>query len=62
MSRAFGRGPNVDGCPCTADKIAHFGVLDPATDFIQKAFTPSQLSSKVHEILTRGLSVSAGRA
>ena len=45
----------------TADKIAHHGVLDPETDFIQKPFTPSQLSSKVREMLTRGSSASAGR-
>jgi PAS domain S-box-containing protein len=45
----------------TADKIAHHGVLDPETDFIQKPFTPKQLSSKVREILTRGSSASAGR-
>jgi two-component system cell cycle sensor histidine kinase/response regulator CckA len=34
----------------TADKIAHHGVLDPGTDFIQKPFTPKQLSGKVREI------------
>jgi two-component system cell cycle sensor histidine kinase/response regulator CckA len=45
----------------TADKIAHHGVLDTETDFIQKPFTPRQLSSKVREILTRGTSASAGR-
>ena len=45
----------------TADKIAHHGVLDPETDFIQKPFTPRQLSSKVREILTRGTSASADR-
>jgi two-component system, cell cycle sensor histidine kinase and response regulator CckA len=44
-----------------ADKIAHHGVLDPETDFIQKPFTPMQLSNKVAEILTRGSSASAGR-
>ncbi len=38
----------------TADRIAHHGVLDPETDFIEKPFTPRQLSSKVREILTRG--------
>jgi DNA-binding NtrC family response regulator len=38
----------------TADGIAHHGVPDPETDFIQKPFTPRQLSSKVREILTRG--------
>jgi DNA-binding response OmpR family regulator len=37
----------------TADKIAHHGVLDPETDFIQKPFTPKQLSGKVREILKR---------
>jgi two-component system, cell cycle sensor histidine kinase and response regulator CckA len=45
----------------TADKIAHHGVLDTETDFIQKPFTPRQLSSKVREILTRGSSASAAR-
>ncbi len=40
----------------TADRIAHHGVLDPATDFIEKPFTPTQLSGKVREILTRGSS------
>ncbi len=39
-----------------ADRIAHHGVLDPETDFIEKPFTPTQLSSKVREILTRGSS------
>jgi two-component system cell cycle sensor histidine kinase/response regulator CckA len=38
----------------TADKIAHHGVLDPETDFIQKPFTPKQLSGKVRDILKRG--------
>jgi two-component system cell cycle sensor histidine kinase/response regulator CckA len=40
----------------TADKIAHHGVLDPETDFIQKPFTPKQLCAKVREILKRGSS------
>jgi len=40
----------------TADKIAHHGVLDSETDFIQKPFTPMQLSSKVREILEHGSS------
>ncbi len=40
----------------TADKIAHHGVLDPEIHFIPKPFTPGQLSSKVLEILERGLS------
>jgi two-component system cell cycle sensor histidine kinase/response regulator CckA len=45
----------------TADKIVHLGVLDLETDFIRKPFTPSQLSGKVREILTRGLSANAAR-
>jgi two-component system, cell cycle sensor histidine kinase and response regulator CckA len=49
----------------TAERIAHHGVLDSETDFIEKPFTPRQLSSKVREILTRGSSgvaASAGRS
>jgi PAS domain S-box-containing protein len=38
----------------TADVIAHHGVLDGGTAFLQKPFTPRQLASAVREVLDRG--------
>lgn len=41
----------ISGYPGKA--IAHHGVLDPDTDFLQKPFTPASLARKVREVLDR---------
>jgi FixJ family two-component response regulator len=37
----------------TDGAIAHHGLLDPGTDFVQKPLTPDTLLRKVRDALTR---------
>jgi two-component system, cell cycle sensor histidine kinase and response regulator CckA len=35
----------------TDDAIAHHGMLDAGTEFLQKPFTPLRLTQKIREVL-----------
>jgi DNA-binding response OmpR family regulator len=37
----------------TDNAIAHHGLLDAGTEFLQKPFTPLQLTQKIREVLSR---------
>jgi PAS domain S-box-containing protein len=51
-SRPFVRVLYVSGY--TDETIAHHGILEPGTNFLQKPFTPSVLAKRVREVLEAG--------